>query len=628
MLFVQLSYSQLLVIGVHVGHSLANSSIYAAWMVTAFRQLLTIINLYKSLIMFRNSFLLLTNLVHKQAPVWFINLDASTDRYIKYAAFNCGEWPISIRWIRGSISNYKLIFNAYRRLRRLSSLGYSPKKKRFADFFSTWYLTRYSWPRGVFISSLHNSYFAAKEAFNLKIPAMAIVDTNAWAQVASVAIPGNDESVECIVFYNDLISSFILSRKFGLISTWFYYIRNIPRVVNISEWFESKNNFTHKIDLKPVLTFESKTIPLILRSARLFFSKNNFIKNTQDFISVKTDYFTPKFHLDVYNAYTDRQFRLKCCVDFHFIQKLFRFRRVAFKKTVFTQRNFKLRFLTKKYYYKKYLRGWYFKNTLRRREFYRRFLARITTLYFYKKYAKVRRVRKVIPSEVAYLNYFSDLLGSRLKSRTRIGHIDNIFLRISKLKRYTSFDVRVRKTKPAKNKWVRNGVLRRLTRWGIYERDLRWKWFRFLKRRKGLSFWSYQSRLIFNLNLFKNLRSKKLKFCFGNIFLDVPLPHNAMIWNVQFFFPKSSVMRPELEGFFYRKPHSIKYTNIQPPLYLFDAISPLSFNKHIKVPTVMDVITAIEEPHLKPPFKRWSRYLKLYHYAYFLEPTKVTWVWF
>ena len=46
------------------------------------------------------------------------------------------------------------------------------------------------------------------------IPCMGIVDTNTHAQSCSIAVPGNDDSIECIIFYNELVSEYILFRKF------------------------------------------------------------------------------------------------------------------------------------------------------------------------------------------------------------------------------------------------------------------------------------------------------------------------------------------------------------------------------------------------------------------------------
>jgi ribosomal protein S2 len=52
-----------------------------------------------------------------------------------------------------------------------------------------------------------------------KIPCISVVDTDTWTQVSSLAIPGNDESLGCIIFYNDIVSNFVLVKKFSLVAS-------------------------------------------------------------------------------------------------------------------------------------------------------------------------------------------------------------------------------------------------------------------------------------------------------------------------------------------------------------------------------------------------------------------------
>jgi len=53
-----------------------------------------------------------------------------------------------------------------------------------------------------------------REALSLGIPSVGIVDSNTFTQSIIVGIPGNDETMDCVVFYNDLISTLVLRKKF------------------------------------------------------------------------------------------------------------------------------------------------------------------------------------------------------------------------------------------------------------------------------------------------------------------------------------------------------------------------------------------------------------------------------
>lgn len=57
------------------------------------------------------------------------------------------------------------------------------------------------------------------EAYVLSIPTFAITDTNTYSHATTLAIPGNDESVLSLVYYNNIFCSYILIVKFAMIMT-------------------------------------------------------------------------------------------------------------------------------------------------------------------------------------------------------------------------------------------------------------------------------------------------------------------------------------------------------------------------------------------------------------------------
>lgn len=52
----------------------------------------------------------------------------------------------------------------------------------------------------------------------------------------SIPFPGNDESLDCLLFYNSLVSYYILLRKFKNIFTWFFFMRKIKRLNKFKDW--------------------------------------------------------------------------------------------------------------------------------------------------------------------------------------------------------------------------------------------------------------------------------------------------------------------------------------------------------------------------------------------------------
>lgn len=90
-------------------------------------------------------------------------------------------------WIRGLLSNYREISKAH----KLKSLFRNFfENKPYNCLFSRWLYTRFSRPRGTFISSAFQSGVIVKESLVFKGVGMAIVDTNVKTQAIKIPIPG------------------------------------------------------------------------------------------------------------------------------------------------------------------------------------------------------------------------------------------------------------------------------------------------------------------------------------------------------------------------------------------------------------------------------------------------------
>lgn len=89
------------------------------------------------------------------------------------------------------------------------------------------------------VSSVYHSKAPVKEALYLGIPCIGIVDTNVSTNRVMVAVPGNDESLECLAFYSDVVANYILIKKFSLINTWFM-LRKSDRYISFKIWLRNK----------------------------------------------------------------------------------------------------------------------------------------------------------------------------------------------------------------------------------------------------------------------------------------------------------------------------------------------------------------------------------------------------
>src|SRR5690606_39081817 len=91
-------------------------------------------------------------------------------------------------------------------------------------------LSRPSWPRSSFFSSIYHSNLAATDAYHGMCPVIGIVDTNTVTEVASRPVPASDDSYFTIVFLSDLVAGQILVRKYIYFAMWFYVAKKSLKV--------------------------------------------------------------------------------------------------------------------------------------------------------------------------------------------------------------------------------------------------------------------------------------------------------------------------------------------------------------------------------------------------------------
>lgn len=237
---VNLTYIQLLTYGVHLGHTLTNTNLYAAWMVYTRKHELVILNIFKTYFMLKIGFKSIDYAVRLRCPVWFVTLDKSAYAFSKFAAYSCGEFYWAGTWMNGLIANYPQFFKIYKSsLRCLSEWSYNVKRNWISRRFYDWRLTRTTWPRAVFISNVSKSWTPVLECNTILIPCVGITDSDINTGLVMFPVPGNDESLECLCYYSDIVANHILIRKFEQIGG-FIGKRSLKRVVNFRNWLLNK----------------------------------------------------------------------------------------------------------------------------------------------------------------------------------------------------------------------------------------------------------------------------------------------------------------------------------------------------------------------------------------------------
>jgi ribosomal protein S2 len=91
------------------------------------------------------------------------------------------------------------------------------------------------WPGLIFVSSIKTHQIIVTECLVSGFLCLGILDTNTYSHNCILPIPGNDDSLACVSFYNELLSEYILYRKFVFVHLWFVNVRKKNRLIGFNE---------------------------------------------------------------------------------------------------------------------------------------------------------------------------------------------------------------------------------------------------------------------------------------------------------------------------------------------------------------------------------------------------------
>ncbi|MGB0382661.1 MAG: 30S ribosomal protein S2, partial [Alphaproteobacteria bacterium] len=139
------------------------------------------------------------------------------------AARASAQYYINHRWLGGTLTNWKTISNSIQRLRQLSeqlaegAKGLTKKERLKLDrelgkleLSLGGIKDMGGVPDIIIVIDTNKEALALQEAKKLRIPIVAVVDTNCDPSLVDYAIPGNDDASRAIALYCDLFARAIL----------------------------------------------------------------------------------------------------------------------------------------------------------------------------------------------------------------------------------------------------------------------------------------------------------------------------------------------------------------------------------------------------------------------------------
>ena len=214
---------QLLESGVHFGHNTRRWNPNMSPYIFGVRNGIHILDLQQTAPLLYSAMTLVRDTVASGGRVLFVGTKRQASERIAEAAKRCGQYYVNHRWLGGMLTNWQTVSKSIRRLRELDELfegdNVGLTKKELLK------LTRErdkldralggikemgGQPDVMFAIDTNKEGIAVAEANKLKIPVIAVIDSNSSPEGIDFPIPGNDDALRAINIYCELIAGSVL----------------------------------------------------------------------------------------------------------------------------------------------------------------------------------------------------------------------------------------------------------------------------------------------------------------------------------------------------------------------------------------------------------------------------------
>ncbi len=215
-----ITMKELLEAGVHFGHQTKRWNPKMKEYIFGERNGIYIIDLQKTLKMFKEASKFVTDLTGQGKVVLFVGTKRQAQDAIAEEANRCGMFYINQRWLGGLLTNWVTVQKSVKRLQELDEMATDgryelltkkevirlerERKHLQANLAGIKNMRRL--PDALFVIDSNNEAIAVKEARKLGIPVVAVVDTNCDPTVVDYVIPGNDDALRAIRLFTSKIS--------------------------------------------------------------------------------------------------------------------------------------------------------------------------------------------------------------------------------------------------------------------------------------------------------------------------------------------------------------------------------------------------------------------------------------
>ena len=209
---------QLLEAGVHLGHKTLRWNPKMKPYIFGEKNSIHIIDLTQTVEFLKNALVEVHKIISKGGKILIVSTKKQASEQVSDLAKETGQFYVNYRWLGGMLTNWNTIQNSIKRLKKLTeqlskeNVGFTKKEilkfgkekeklHRSLGGISDMKKT----PDLIFIIDTNIESLAVAEAKKLKIPIIAVLDTNSDPTDINFPIPGNDDARRSINLYCDLL---------------------------------------------------------------------------------------------------------------------------------------------------------------------------------------------------------------------------------------------------------------------------------------------------------------------------------------------------------------------------------------------------------------------------------------
>ena len=213
--------------GVHFGHQTKRWNPKMKRFIFDARNGIHIIDLSKTLTSLQEACDFLAKIVGKGGRILFVGTKKQAQEAIKESAKACGQMFVTERWLGGTLTNLQTIRRSLGRLREIEKMEadgsinayvkqeQSAIRREAARLFKNLDGIRMldQKPAAMFVIDVKREHNAVAEARRLRIPIVALVDTNCDPNLVDYPIAGNDDAIRSVRLILNVVTQTIAGAK-------------------------------------------------------------------------------------------------------------------------------------------------------------------------------------------------------------------------------------------------------------------------------------------------------------------------------------------------------------------------------------------------------------------------------